>query len=289
MTKLILFFGFGYTAKYISDLFLDSDYNLYGTSRDKSKKNLSNNKVQIIDFDIEAVSQILPSAHHLIISIPPSQQGKDPVLGLFDQIISNYAQTIESIIYLSATSVYGDHKGLWVNEQTDIIPSGQRADLRYKAELAWQKFAKQNQINIKILRLAGIYGPYRNSLTQIKNNTARSIQKKGQVFSRIHVKDIASTVKFMITQCNTIEGIFNLCDDFPCSTVEVNNYAAKLLNVPPPIIIDFNDAELSEMAKDFYSNCRKVSNKKLKKLLGTGLIYPDYKAGLENILKTNEY
>lgn len=289
MTKLILFFGFGYTAKYISDLFLDSDYNLYGTSRDKSKKNLSNNKVQIIDFDIEAVSQILPSAHHLIISIPPSQQGKDPVLGLFDQIISNYAQTIESIIYLSATSVYGDHKGLWVNEQTDIIPGGQRADLRYKAELAWQKFAKQNQINIKILRLAGIYGPYRNSLTQIKNNNARSIQKKGQVFSRIHVKDIASTVKFMITQCNTIEGIFNLCDDFPCSTVEVNNYAAKLLNVPPPIIIDFNDAELSEMAKDFYSNCRKVSNKKLKKLLGTGLIYPDYKAGLENILKTNEY
>ena len=143
-------------------------------------------------------------------------------------------------------------------------------------------FGKENNISVNIFRLSGIYGPNRNALTQIKSGRARSIYKKDQVFSRIHVSDIARVIEVAMNNVPLSE-IFNLSDDHPCSSIEVNNYAASLLKTPNPEIINFEEADLSEMAKEFFNDNRRVSNKKIKEKLGITLKFPTYKEGLDKL------
>lgn len=281
MQNHLLIFGYGYTASTLAKNLNPNKWNISGTSRSKTKdkycKVLSYNK-----FEIEAV---LKNATHILISIPPNDDG-DIVFQEFNELIENY-KNIKWIGYLSSTAVYGNHNGNWVDEKTNTNPSGQRGRNRKLAEDQWLNFGKENNISVNIFRLSGIYGPNRNALSQVKNGRARSINKESQVFSRIHVSDIAQVIEAAINKALQNE-IFNLSDDYPCSSIEVNNYAASLLKTPNPEIINFEEADLSEMAKEFYNDNRRVSNKKIKEKLGIALKFPTYREGLDKLF-TYEY
>ncbi len=273
MKNTLLIFGYGYTGSHIANLMSQNKWHVIGTSR-----SLNTNT---IPYKKEAVNEVMKLTTHILISIPPDENG-DVVLADFSDILP-LAKNLKWIGYLSSTAVYGDHGGDLVNEESILRPLTMRAKQRIMAENGWLEFGKKHKISVNIFRLSGIYGPKRNALDQVRARVAKSIFKEGQVFSRIHVEDIARTI-LAATELDSKTEIYNLADDEPCPTFEVNNFAAELLGVPPPPIIDIKEAKLSLMAKEFYNDNRIISNTKIKDKLHIKLKYPTFREGLRTCL-----
>jgi nucleoside-diphosphate-sugar epimerase len=185
--------------------------------------------------------------------------------------------------YLSTVGVYGDRKGRWVDESTSPKPNSERTEARVEAERAWLEFGEQTGMRVQVFRLAGIYGPGRSVFDKLNAGTARRIRKDGQVFSRIHVEDIANVLEASIAHPNG-GAIYNVADDEPAAPDEVVAYAAKLIGVQPPPEIAFEEADLSPMARSFYEGSRRILNARIKSELGVRLRYPTYREGLASLL-----
>ncbi|MFV2002581.1 MAG: SDR family NAD(P)-dependent oxidoreductase, partial [Paracoccaceae bacterium] len=175
------------------------------------------------------------------------------------------------------------HQGGWVDETTPPNPATRRGEYRVAAEAAWQKLAHNQSLTLDIFRLAGIYGPGRGPFEKLRSGTARRIIKPAQVFSRIHVDDIAQTLAAAIAQANP-GAIYNLCDDNPAPPQDVLAYAAQLLGLPVPPAENWDTAQMSAMARSFYAENKRVRNDRIKSDLGVRLKYPDYKVGLRALL-----
>ena len=272
MGKTLLSFGYGYSAQALAPL-LDG-WRMIGTSRTASKP--VQNGIERVQFPGEDMGQHLDAATHLLISAGPDQEG-DPVLReLRDEIAT---RDFEWVGYLSTTGVYGDHQGGWVDEDSPLTPSTRRGQWRVAAEAEWRAM----DLPLHIFRIAGIYGPGRGPFSKVRAGTARRIIKDGQVFSRIHVEDIAQVVAASIAQPNA-GAVYNLCDNDPAPPQDVIGYAAELLGMPLPAAIDYNTADMTPMARSFYAESKRVKNDRIKDELGIVLKYPDYRAGLLALL-----
>lgn len=217
---------------------------------------------------------------HLLTSVPPNGEG-DPVL---DRHAADIAKcpSLRWVGYLSTTGVYGDRGGGRVDEDSELRPTSERSRRRADAERCWLGLWRGRGVPVHVFRLAGIYGPGRSALDAVRAGAAKRIDKPGQVFSRIHVDDIATVVE--ASMARPAPGcIYNVCDDDPAPPAEVVDYACGLLGVPPPPLVPFAQAELSPMARSFYRDNRRVSNRRIKEELGVSLAYPDYRAGLKAI------
>jgi len=265
MTKHILIFGLGYTASRLADALKVQGWAVDATG---SAGN--------IDFKNEnAVRAALHDASHVLSSVPPDRQsGEDPVLARYGQAFSNHW-----IGYLSSTGVYGDQQGAWVDESTPTVAEtgAGRRNARAEADAAWM------QLSARVFRLPGIYGPDRSALDRVREGKARRIDIPGQVFSRVHVDDIVSGVVAAIAT-KAPAGAYNLGDDLPASGNAVTEEACRLLGITPPPLQTLEEANLSEMARGFYAENRRVANGKAKRVLGWEPQYPTYKEGLLSLL-----
>jgi nucleoside-diphosphate-sugar epimerase len=225
-------------------------------------------------------------ATHIVISAAPDARG-DPIL--YD-LAAPLAQAphLQWIGYLSTIGVYGDHQGAWIDEETLLKPTSQRSVQRAAAEAAWLDFADRHDRRVQIFRLAGIYGPGRSAIDNLREATARRIIKPGQVFNRIHVDDIANVLKAAIAKIGSTHRIYNLTDDEPAPPQDVIAYAAGLLGMPVPPDIAFADAPLSPMGLSFYSENKRVRNARIKSELGIRLAYPTYREGMMAIAATSK-
>jgi nucleoside-diphosphate-sugar epimerase len=185
--------------------------------------------------------------------------------------------------YLSTTGVYGDHAGGWVDEDTPLTPGTDRGRQRVVAENEWQALG----LPLHIFRLAGIYGPGRGPFEKVRDGTSRRIIKPGQVFSRVHVDDIAQVLDASIHHPDP-GAVYNVCDDDPAPPQDVIGHAATLLGLPLPPAIDHDTAVMTPMARSFYAESKRVRNAKIKSDLGINLIYPDYRAGLAALLAADQ-
>ena len=228
--------------------------------------------------DLDA--QALEGVTHILLSAPPDAQGMDPVLAPAHQAFVQNATHFEWVGYLSTTGVYGDHDGAWIDEDTPYGLVGARGLRRRQAEAAWA----ETVLPMHYFRLAGIYGPGRNMLESLKAGKARRIHKPGQVFSRIHVADIAQILWASMNQPNPGRA-YSVCDDEPAPPQDVVAYAARLLGVEPPPMIDFEQADLSPMARSFYGENKRILNDRIKQELGVQLYYPTYRDGLDALFK----
>jgi nucleoside-diphosphate-sugar epimerase len=187
---------------------------------------------------------------------------------------------------LSTIGVYGDHDGQWIDEESPCISRQRRSLARHAAELAWQSFGHQFGVPVSILRLSGIYGPGRNAVEDALAGRARMLIKPGQVFNRIHVHDLAQAT--ILAALQRFDGVLNITDDEPAPPQDVICYAHSLLGLSPPEAQDFASAEISPMARSFYSENKRVSNQRSRSLLGLQYRYPNYRAGLKQLHKTLE-
>ena len=263
MTGRLLIFGMGYSAGRLAARLRGEGWQVTGIRRHAAD--------DCIAFDDAAsVKAAIASATHILSSVPPLAEGGDPVLIQYGADIT--ANKNCWIGYLSATGVYGDTRGAWVDESAPIGEG--RRTARADADREWQKLGY-------VFRLPGIYGPGRSALDRVQSGRAHRIDLPDQVFSRVHVDDIVSGV---IAGINGPRGCYNLSDDTPCSQNAVIEYACALLGVPLPPMQSLDEAKLLPMARGFYGENRRISNRKSKRLLGWTPVYSDYKQGLDTIL-----
>ncbi|MAU48191.1 MAG: NAD(P)-dependent oxidoreductase [Yangia sp.] len=280
MTSTLLSLGHGYSARALARRLLPQGWTVLGTTRDPGKADaLRAEGVEPVAWDRAAVAEALGRATHLLVSAGPDADG-DPSLRLCRDAIAARAPALDWAGYLSTTGVYGDHGGDWVDEDTPLTPGTRRGQWRLQAETDWRAVPG---LPLHIFRLAGIYGPGRGPFEKVRNGTARRIVKPGQVFSRIHVEDIAQVLEASIRK-PAPGSAYNLCDDDPAPPQDVLLHAAELLDVAPPPEIAFDAAEMSPMARSFYAENKRVSNRRIKDELGVQLRYPDYRAGLRALL-----
>lgn len=285
--KHLICFGFGFSARALAPRLKARGWRVTGTSRNvDGAARIKSQGYEALNFDGSAPSDMvraaLQSATHLVISAPPGESG-DPVLKWHRADIET-AENLQWIGYLSTIGVYGDQGGAWVDETMPVRPQSERSKRRLEAERAWLGLARSNR-RVQVFRLAGIYGPGRGAIDQILSGRARRIVKPGQVFNRIHVEDIAGTVEAAIETGGTHD-VYNVTDDEPAPPQDVLVYAAELLGRPAPPEIPFNEAELSEMARSFYCELKRVNNDRIKEDLGVQLRYPTYREGLAAIART---
>ena len=284
----IFCFGFGQVAKnFIKKLIVEKhNINLSTTSRsESSKKTFEGINYNSYLFNSEKFDQNLEvklkEADHILVSIPPKNQE--------DLVVKNFSKLIESskvkwITYLSATSVYGDHKGEWVNENSKTNPISNNGVARLKAESSWVSLEKNNKLPVQIFRLSGIYSNEKNILVRLKLGDVKLINKKDHYFSRIHVDDIANILFKSLSKFKSGE-IYNLSDDKPSSFEELALLGAKILNIKNVEKIEVDEIK-NEMLKNFYNESKKVSNKKVKNYFNYNLKFPSYIEGL-NYIRNN--
>ena len=283
MIPTLLSFGHGFSARALSRVLIERGWRVIGTTRSQEKAAvLKGEGVEPVIWPGSDMRIALAQATHLLISTAPDDDG-DPVLGeLAGEILRN-AERLEWVGYLSTTGVYGDHHGAWVDESTPLTPSTRRGQQRVRAEAQWQSLAEMAALPLHIFRLAGIYGPGRGPFAKVRRGTARRIVKPEQVFSRIHVDDIARVLEASITKPNT-GTIYNVCDDEAAPPEDVLAHAAALLGVDLPPEEDFASAEMTPMARSFYAESKRVRNDRMKSDLGVELLYPTYREGLAALL-----
>ena len=275
-SRHLLCFGLGYSARILAGRLGDGGWRVSGTSR-----NPQGSDCLSFDHDTPLPSSALAGVSHILVSIPPDPIG-DPVLDRHGEDIAAIPG-LAWLGYLSTTGVYGDRAGGWVDESSELRPSGERGRRRVAAEAGWQGLWRRRGVPVHIFRLAAIYGPGRSPFDALRAGAAKRIDKQGQVFSRIHVEDLASVLVASIARPRP-GAIYNVCDDKPAAPEAVVAHAASLLGVPVPPLVPFEAAGLSPMARSFYDDNKRVSNALIKSELGALLRYPNYRAGLAAIL-----
>jgi nucleoside-diphosphate-sugar epimerase len=282
LSEVLFCFGLGYTARVLARRLASSGWEIRGTTRSPEKKAaLTAEGYHVRLFDrgrpLDRPAEALAGVTHVLTSIAPDETG-DPVLDAHTGDLGA-VPTLRWAGYLGTTAVYGDRQGGWVDEETPLEPTLVRADRRARAEAAWQG----SGLPVHIFRLAGIYGPGRNAFTNLRDGTARRIVKPAQVFSRIHVEDIATVLEASMT--NPRPGrTYNVCDDEPAPPQDVVACAARLLGIEPPPEQAYDTAQLSPMARTFYKDNRRVRNARIKEELGVRLAFPTYREGLQGLL-----
>jgi nucleoside-diphosphate-sugar epimerase len=276
----LLIFGKGYTARALARR-LGPEWYVVGTSRTGGSVLMDADGTVRFDRDYPLPLARFRGVTHILVSIPPDETG-DPVFDWhWDDI--GALRDLQWLGYLSTTGVYGTRDGGWVDERSKLDPTGERGERRVAAETAWLSLRRRLGIPVHIFRLAGIYGPGRSVFDALRDGTAKRIEAGGQVFSRIHVDDVASVLLASIAK-RRHGAIYNVCDDEPAAQAEVVAYAAKLLGVEPPPLVPLAEAELSPMARSFYADNKRVSNALIKQELGVTFTYPNYRIGLTAIL-----
>ena len=273
----LLSLGHGYSARALARRLVPQGWRVIGPTRNPAKAAAFRDEgVEPLLWPAD-LGPALAEATHILCSAAPDAKG-DPFLQAVPAIAGAKAGWVG---YLSTTGVYGDHDGGWVDEETLLTPQSDRGRQRVLAEGQWQATG----LPLHVFRLAGIYGPGRGPFAKLRDRSARRIVKPGQVFSRIHVDDIAQVLEASIKAPNP-GAAYNVCDDNPCPPEEVIGYAARLLGLPEPPAVPFAEVEptMTPMARGFYSESKKVRNGRIKDELGVKLLYPDYPQGLAALL-----
>ncbi len=284
--KTVVLLGAGYSARALIPHFNAQGYRVAATTRTEAKaKSLRNMGIEAIIYSgtvSSRLAEFLGRADIILSSIPPNAEG-DPFLNGLKMPLSKIAKRAAWVGYLSATSVYGDRKGQWAYEDELLKPLTQRGKNRMRAELQWL----ETELPVHVFRLAGIYGPNRSSFSRLRQGQARAVIKPGHIVNRIHVEDISSAVLKSIKNPNPVR-IYNLADGYPARPQDVINFAADLIDITRPPVLDHNDANISDMARSFYVETKRINSDRAKTELGWMPKYENYRQGLMATLKAEK-
>lgn len=279
----LLVFGYGFSGRVLARRMASQGWTVAATSRDAAGRGrIEADGFEPIDAgDRLALARALAETHAILVTAPPGPEGC-PGLNALVPAMAQAAAFPDWIGYLSTTGVYGDRGGRWVTEQSRLAAQSIEGARRVGAERDWLEVGRGMGLTVTIFRLPGIYGPGRSAFDRLRDGRARRITAPGQVFSRIHVDDLATGLAASISRPRA-GGIYNLCDDDPAPNSEVVGHAARLLGMEPPPEVSLLDANLSPAAMRFYAESKRVSNARAKAELGWRPAYPTYREGLAAI------
>ncbi|RMD47980.1 MAG: SDR family oxidoreductase [Alphaproteobacteria bacterium] len=280
----MLIVGCGYTGTAFGRALAADGWKVVGTTRSaEGAADLRAAGIEPRLWPGEPLAPEIARASHMLVSVPPDAEG-DPLLRAHGEAIAAAAPGLRWVGYLSTTAVYGDHGGAWVDESTPPRPSTERGRRRLAAERAWLDLAARAGLAVHIFRLAGIYGPGRGPFAKLRAGRARRIVKPGQVFGRVHVDDIVAVLRASMAAPRP-GAIYNVTDDLPAPPEDVLAFAAELLGLPVPPAEPFESAAMTPMARSFYAENKRVSNRRIREELGVRLRYPTYREGLRALAR----
>jgi nucleoside-diphosphate-sugar epimerase len=280
----LLSVGHGYVAAELARLLRAEGWRVIGTTRSPEKAEaIRATGVEPALWPLENSAATLAAADCMLVSTPPGPAG-DPALTALGPLLAADAARWRWMGYLSTTGVYGDHGGAWVDEETPVAPTNPRAAARVAGEEGWLGLWRDCGFPAHVFRLPGIYGPGRTPFARIRAGHAQRVVKPGQVFSRIHVADLAAALRASIARPEP-GTVWNVCDDEPAPPQDVLSFAAELIGAPPPPEIAFEDADLGVMGREFYADNKRVSNRRMTERLGVRLAFPTYREGLAACLR----
>ena len=282
-----LVFGYGFSGRVLARRMAGQGWTVAATFRDAGGQGrIEADGFEAIDVgDRMALARALAETGAILVTAPPGPEGC-PGLNALIPAMAQAAAFPDWIGYLSTTGVYGDRQGRWVTEQSRLAAQSVEGARRVGAERDWLEVGRGMGLTVTIFRLPGIYGPGRSAFDRLRDGRARRITAPGQVFSRIHVDDLATGLAASIARPRA-GGIYNLCDDEPAPNSEVVGYAARLLGMEPPPEVRLEDARLSPAAMRFYAESKRVSNARAKAELGWRPAYATYREGLAAILSAD--
>ena len=282
----VLIFGYGYVARFLSEKIIANGNSVLATSRDSNKMNTQVDKLTLIHPDKinSKLTELKDETTHLIVSAPPNESG-DVFLNQYQDILLSMS-SLKWIGYLSATNVYGDHNGEYVNELSSLKGRTSKGINRIKAEGQWIEYSKENDLPLHIFRIAGIYGPERNIYERIKSNKFNHIIKHDQYFSRIYINDLVNVLLASMKKPNPIN-IYNVADDMPSSMSDVVDFICQRTSCSIPKKISFEDLDEDQKKQSFYSENKRINNRLLKEDLGIILKYPSYREGYEELIEND--
>lgn len=277
-------FGYGYTARALARRLAPKGWRVFASVRDPSAIGplAAEGVIGVAAGDADGLADALAGTTALLITAPPDVAGCPGLQALVPQVARAEAFP-DWTGYLSTTGVYGDRRGSWVFETSRLAAQSLEGARRVAAERDWQEVGQGMGLTVQVFRLPGIYGPGRSAFDRLRSGAARRIAAPGQVFSRIHVDDLAAGLEASIARPRA-GGVYNLCDDEPAANSEVVAYAAGLLGMDPPPEVPLDAAALSPAAQRFYAESKRVSNARAKAELGWLPEYPTYREGLAAIL-----
>ena len=293
----LFIFGYGFTSHHLASLIRNKSDHLPIVATSRKVERIE--KMHALDItpisltgehDEDKITPHLEKITHLLISAGPSENG-DPFLNQFEALLKKMPH-LKWIGYLSTTAVYGNHDGAWVDEDSALNAGLERGKWRIAAENKWLSIGRNTKIPTHIFRLSGIFGRGRNAFTTIEKGKAKRVIKKGQLFNRIHADDIAQTVyasMYNPYHDGDYTRIYNVADDEAAPPQDVIAYACSLMGISPPPEVQFEEANMSAMARSFYSESKKVSNDRIKQELGITLLYPNYKQTLKQMWEEDDW
>ena len=283
MDKSLLVFGYGYCADSLVTNLSNKNWEINVVTRNTEKIDcLRKRGVKAFQWsDKKRIERCMRKSNTILVTVPPAGFS-DPVRDEFSELFPKLPEN-SKLVYLSSTGVYGDHRGNWVNEKSNLNPQTSLGIFRLNAEKLWQKVSDNFGLNLIILRLAGIYGSGRSPIDKLRKGKVSVVRKPGLLFSRIHIDDIIAIIRRCLEE-NGISGVYNVCDNEPASSESVMQEACRLLGYKNLEAIPIEKLNLSKTALEFYSESKKVSNKKLLEDFSYQMIHPDYFSGLKEIV-----
>ena len=294
-TKTALLFGAGYCALHLAPQLQSAGYSLFATVRDSQKTAfLRARGIEPIKFTGKinpSLRRVLGDAELILSSVPPLRGGVDPILSALPSSPDVLAPQVKWAGYLSATSVYGDRAGQWAFEDELLRPSTARGRARIEAALAWLETGWP----VHVFRLAGIYGPKigggtsavtRNPLERLQKGKARAVVKPGHIVNRVHVDDICSALMGSLAAPNPMR-VYNIADGHPAPPQDVLNFGARLIGAPLPPEVAVSDPRVSDMARSFYKDNKRVDISRARTELGFAPRFESYRKGLLSLMRGN--
>ena len=280
----VLIFGYGYVARFLSEKIIANGNAVLATTRDPNKISAQIDKLTLIHPDKvnSKLNDHKDEITHLIVSVPPNETGDVFLKQYKDSLLS--MPNLKWIGYLSATNVYGNHNGEYVNEFSSLKGTTSKGINRIKAEGQWTEYCKEKNLPLHIFRIAGIYGPERNIYERIRLNKFNHIIKNDHYFSRIYISDLVNILFASMNKPNPIN-IYNIADDMPSSMSDVVDFICQRTSCVIPEQIPFEDLDKKQQQDSFYSENKRINNRLLKEDLGIILKYPSYQEGYEEIIK----
>lgn len=278
----LLIFGFGFSGQALTRRLAPRGWDVMATYRSDPAPLIAAGVEPIALDDPGALDAALAQARAVLVTAPPTDHGC-PALQILVPALARAGAFPDWIGYLSTTGVYGDREGGWVFEGGRLAAQSPEGARRVSAERDWLEVGRGMGLTVTVHRLPGIYGPGRSALDRLRAGTALRYAVPGHVFSRIHVDDLAAALEASIARPRA-GGIYNLCDDEPCSNSEVIAYAASLLGMVPPPEEPLDLETLPPQARRFYAETKRVANAHAKAELGWRPAYPTYREGLAAIL-----
>jgi len=276
--------GCGYVGNALARMLIDEDHQVFGVRRDVSKLAPG---VQGIEGDLAQPKTLGPAPRRVEYAVfaVGADEGSEQAyrrayldgLAGFLEWLADEGQRPRRIVMTSSTSVYGQRRGEYIDEDSPTHPTHFRGETLLTSE----RLLAASGLSCVVVRLGGIYGPGRTSLIDRARSGGLRLRSSEHFTNRIQRDDAAGLIRHLLFHPSP-EPLYLGVDDESAEESKVYEWIAKELGVPAPVP-DVEDATASRR-RDVGS--KRCSNRRARES-GYRFRYPTFREGYAELIRAS--